>query len=115
MIFLKKNGDRLKRWLCLMIATAITLSLIPPPASAADDSIKLTSCDFTSISYHSEALGNASIHTIEFDYKGGMTGFCGDHGKKWDAPSSGRRGATGRKARSSEIRTGNDNRIINQP
>ena len=70
MIFLKKNGDRLKRWLCLMIATAMALSLIPPPASAADDSIKLTDCDFTSISYHSEALGNASIHTIEFDYGG---------------------------------------------
>lgn len=50
MIFLKKNGDRLKRYLCLLLAVAITLSLIPPPASAADDSIKLTSCDFTSIS-----------------------------------------------------------------
>ena len=65
MIFLKKNRDRLKRWLCLMIVTAMVLSLIPPPASAADDSIKLTDCDFTSISYHSEALGNASIHTID--------------------------------------------------
>ena len=82
MIFLKKNGDRPKRWLCLMIVTAMALSLIPPPASAADDSVKLTSCDFTSISYHSEALGNASIHTIEYDYGGGATGFCGEHGKK---------------------------------
>ena len=65
MIFLKKNGDRLKRWLCLMIVTAMALSLIPPPASAADDSIKLTNCDFTSVSYHSEAIGDASIHTLD--------------------------------------------------
>ena len=68
--------------LCLLVVWAMTLSLIPAPAFAADESIKLTDCDFTSISYHSEALGNASIHTIEFDYEGGATGFCGDHGKK---------------------------------
>ena len=98
MIFLKNKGDRLKRFLCLLVAAAMTLSMIPPPASAADDSIKLTNCDFTSVSYHSEAIGDASIHTLEFDYKGGMTGFCGDHGKKMSRTLIGQTWATRRKS-----------------
>ena len=74
-----------KRAVSLLLAAVMFLGLFPPAtltALAADESIKLTDCDFTGMSYHSEALGTASIHTIQFNYAGGMTGFCGDHGKK---------------------------------
>ena len=78
--------NRLKRRaVSLLLAAVMFLGVFPPAtltALAADESIKLTGCDFTGMTYHSEALGNASIHTIQFNYAGGMTGFCGDHGKK---------------------------------
>ena len=78
--------NRLKRRaVSLLLAAVMFLGLFPPAtltALAADESIKLTGCDFTGMTYHSDALGAASIHTMQFNYAGGMTGFCGDHGKK---------------------------------
>ena len=74
-----------KRAFSFLLAAVMFLSLFPPVtpvALAADESIKLTGCDFTGMTYHSDALGAASIHTMQFNYAGGMTGFCGDHGKK---------------------------------
>ena len=73
---------RLKRSLCLLLALVLLSGLVPAPAQGADnETIKLTDCDFTGTSYHSAQLGEASIHTMQFDYNGGATGFCGDHGK----------------------------------
>ena len=61
--------NRLKRRaVSLLLAAVMFLGLFPPAtltALAADESIKLTGCDFTGMSYHSEALGNASIHTMD--------------------------------------------------
>ena len=78
--------NRLKeRAVSLLLVAVMILGFLPQTtltALAADESIKLTGCDFTGMTYHSEALRNASIHTIQFNYAGGMTGFCGDHGKK---------------------------------
>ena len=57
-----------KRAVSLLLAAIMLLGLFPPAtltALAADESIKLTGCDFTGMSYHSEALGNASIHTMD--------------------------------------------------
>ena len=70
-----------ERAVSLLLVAVMILGFLPQTtltALAADDSIKLTGCDFTGMTYHSEALGNASIHTIQFNYAGGMTGFCGD-------------------------------------
>ena len=49
--------------------------------AAGDSTIRLTDCDFTGLSYHSQAVGNASIHSMQFSYDGGAAGFCYDHGK----------------------------------
>ena len=79
---LMRQAARLKRGVCLLLAFVLLLGLVPTAAFAAsDESIRLTGCDFTGMSYRSAALGRASIHTMQFDYNGGTTGFCGDHGK----------------------------------
>ena len=72
------------RALSLLLALVLLLGILPPvtlTARAADESIHLTECDFTGTSYHSSKLGSSSIHTMQFDYNGGSTGFCGEHGK----------------------------------
>ena len=67
--------------LSVLILIICAVSMLNVPALAADESIHLTDCDFTGTSYHSSKLGSASIHTMQFDYNGGATGFCGEHGK----------------------------------
>ena len=80
---IKRAAGGLRRAVCLFMALLIILTLLPQPEAwaAGDSTIRLTDCDFTGLSYHSQAVGNASIHSMQFSYDGGATGFCYDHGK----------------------------------
>ena len=64
---IKRAAGGLRRVVCLFMALLIVLTLLPQPeAWAAEDStIRLTDCDFTALSYHSQAVGNASIHSMQ--------------------------------------------------
>ena len=64
---IKRAAGGLRRAVCLFMALLIVLTLLPQPEAwaAGDSTIRLTDCDFTGLSYHSQAVGNASIHSMQ--------------------------------------------------
>lgn len=71
-----------KRAAALLLAVLCVVGLIPAnSASAADDTIKLTSFGYSGVTYQSAELGRCLMHEMYFDHNGQtITGFCADHG-----------------------------------
>ncbi len=77
-----KKNTIFKRAAALLLAVLCVVGLIPAnSASAADDTIKLTSFGYSGVTYQSAELGRCLMHEMYFDHNGQtITGFCADHG-----------------------------------